>query len=95
MALQLAQHRDQGACAATYESATTRRYAAGRTETVRSCSAASVAFCEAMADGASGHAARLAALAKALRKHGEWLVACSSGYGVDRHLMGCAAARTR
>ena len=88
MALQLAQLRDQGELVATYESATTRRYAAGRTETIRSCSVASSAFARAMDDPAADRATRLRLLGAALKEHGDWLINCSSGRGVDRHLMG-------
>lgn len=116
VALQLAQWRDQGGLVATYETATTRRFLHGRTETVRSCSAEAAAFVQAMGrlpakgyastgGGAAEHAtagqarakqagfeqatadARLA-LAAALKAHVGWLVAASSGRGVDRHLMG-------
>ena len=88
MALQLAQGRDQGEFVATYEAATTRRFRHGRTETVRSCSTASVAFARAMDDPSTDDAGKLQALIAALREHGDWLMRCSSGKGVDRHLMG-------
>ena len=81
MALQLAQLRDQGELVATYESATTRRFALGRTETIRSCSLAATAFARAMEDRSATRAERLAALGHALKEHGEWLIACGSGRG--------------
>jgi len=92
MALQLAYARDQQATPATYETATTRRFAHGRTETIRVTSAASAAFTSAMADSAAEAdsamvAKRGVALRAAMREHGEWAAACVSGMGVDRHLM--------
>ncbi len=91
MALQLAQWRDQGHLVATYETATTRRFAHGRTETIRSCSHEAKAFVEAM-----GRSVPLAekreALLVALDEHARWLVACVSGRGVDRHLLGLRLA---
>lgn len=88
MALQLAQLRDQQTLVATYESATTRRFAYGRTETVRSCSRASADFCRTMLDAGATAEDKRSALGRALAAHGEWLVAGSNGKGVDRHLMG-------
>jgi len=105
LALQLAQWRDQGALVATYETATTRRFLHGRTETIRSCSSQALAFVHAVdALGPKGvgsatqgalKVARLA-LGAALKEHLEWLAACVNGRGVDRHLMGLriAAAET-
>lgn len=48
--MQLAYYRDQGKPCATYESASTRMFKLGRTDTIRSCTEASVAFCKAMQD---------------------------------------------
>lgn len=44
MVLQLAYYRHYGTWTPTYESASTRLFLGGRTETVRSCSVDSVAF---------------------------------------------------
>lgn len=99
MALQLAQWRDQHKLVATYETATTRRFLHGRTETIRSCSIEVAAFVRAMDElGSTGSAnarhkvAARIALAKAMKEHMDWLSACSSGKGVDRHLMGLRIA---
>jgi carnitine O-acetyltransferase len=48
LALQLAQRRDQGSLVATYETATTRRFLHGRTETIRSCTVEAAAFVRAI-----------------------------------------------
>ena len=49
-ALQLAWYRDQGYVTATYESASTRGFLHGRTETIRSVTSESRAFVKAMLD---------------------------------------------
>lgn len=50
MVYQLAYYRHYGKSCPTYESASTRKFIAGRTETVRSCSVESVAFTKAWED---------------------------------------------
>lgn len=50
MAYQLAYYRYYGKPCPTYESASTRKFIAGRTETVRSCSVESVQFTQAWED---------------------------------------------
>ena len=50
MAYQLAYYRHYGTPCPTYESASTRKFIAGRTETVRSCSVESVQFTQAWED---------------------------------------------
>lgn len=50
MAIQLAYFKKNGVCRATYESAGTRKYLHGRTETGRSVSSESVAWVNAMGD---------------------------------------------
>ncbi|KAJ3248222.1 Carnitine O-acetyltransferase mitochondrial [Chytriomyces hyalinus] len=50
MAIQLAYYKTYGVCRATYESAQTKKYAYGRTETGRSVSVESVAWVKAMQD---------------------------------------------
>ena len=92
MAIQLAQWRDQREFVATYESATTRRFSHGRTETIRSCSEQSADFCKAMDNNDLDDLQRFSALAAALQEHGSWLMRCSNGKGIDRHLMGLRIA---
>jgi hypothetical protein len=50
MVYQLAYYRHYGKSCPTYESASTRKFIAGRTETVRSCSVETVAFTKAWED---------------------------------------------
>jgi len=51
VAMQLAFYRDQGHPCATYESASTRMFQLGRTDTIRSCTPKSLEFCQAMSSG--------------------------------------------
>ena len=50
MVLQLAYYRMHGTWTATYETASTRQYRLGRTETIRTCSPDSCAFLQAFTD---------------------------------------------
>ncbi|CAO3618143.1 unnamed protein product [Cunninghamella echinulata] len=88
MAFQLAYYRHYGHPCPTYESASTRKFLTGRTETVRSCSEESVAFTKAWDDKNVSITDKLASLERALKAHGEYMRAASSGQGIDRHLFG-------
>ncbi|ORZ39107.1 acyltransferase ChoActase/COT/CPT [Catenaria anguillulae PL171] len=88
LALQLAYYKMYGECRATYESAQTRKFAYGRTETGRSVSMESVAFVKAMADPNVPHAERVAKAKAAIAYHGKYMKDASEGRGVDRHLLG-------
>merc|ERR1711964_26287 len=72
----------------TYESAATRRFQQGRTETCRSVSDDSVAFCKAITDHSVENETAIAAFRKAVNSHVEYISAASDGKGVDRHLFG-------
>lgn len=95
MAIQLAYVKVFGACAGTYEAASTWRFLHGRTETVRSVTSESNAFVAAALRGASD-----AEVGKALRTAAQTHVRnarlAKAGRGIDRHLFGLhklAAAR--
>ena len=88
MVIQLAYHKMYGQNRPTYESAATRRFQQGRTETCRTVSVASVAWCAAMADAAADDAARVDLFRKAVAAQVEYISAASDGKGVDRHLFG-------
>ena len=88
LALQLAHLRDQGHVTATYETASTRRFFHGRTETIRSCSSAGTAWAKAMDDPSVSLPERALLLNDALKAHIEFLTSCSNGAGCDRHLLG-------
>ncbi|XP_049642140.1 carnitine O-palmitoyltransferase 1, brain isoform isoform X2 [Suncus etruscus] len=86
MALQLACFRDRGRFCLTYESAMTRLFLDGRTETVRSCTRESCDFVRAMEDPEKTAPQCLALLRMAVDKHQALLKAAMTGRGVDRHL---------
>lgn len=88
MVIQLAYHKMYGKNRPTYESAATRRFQLGRTETCRTVSDESVAFCSAMADANADDPARIELFRKAVNAHIEYITAASDGKGVDRHLFG-------
>ncbi|KAI0176070.1 acyltransferase ChoActase/COT/CPT [Hypoxylon sp. FL1284] len=88
MVIQLAYHKMYGKNRPTYESAATRRFQQGRTETCRTVSDESVAFCDAMADPDAEPAARVDLFRKAVDAHIRYISAASDGKGVDRHLFG-------
>lgn len=88
MLIQLAYHKFYGKNRPTYESAATRRFQEGRTETCRSVSDESVAFCDSMAHPLSTGEECRTLFRKALDAHGKYIAAASDGMGVDRHLFG-------
>ncbi|KAI5814607.1 acyltransferase ChoActase/COT/CPT [Pyronema omphalodes] len=88
MIIQLAYFKMYGKNRPTYESAATRKYQQGRTETCRSVSSDSVAFCKAMASPDATPAECIALLRKAVASHVEYITAAGEGKGVDRHLFG-------
>ncbi|KAF2897173.1 hypothetical protein ILUMI_09001 [Ignelater luminosus] len=88
IALQYAFYRMHNVPGAHYESAGTRKYLGGRTETIRSCSVESVNFAKAMLDTKINNAEKLAALKAAIQSHKQYTVDAVNGYGVDRHLLG-------
>lgn len=88
MVYQLAYYRQYGKPCPTYESASTRKFLTGRTETVRSCSVDTVAFTKAWEDKDVKMTDKLALLKKAIDSHMEYMKAASNGMGVDRHFLG-------
>ncbi|KAF5291724.1 hypothetical protein FQR65_LT11418 [Abscondita terminalis] len=92
MAMQMAFYRMHGVPAAHYESAGTRMYVGGRTETIRSCSVESVAFAQCMLDPCVPDKAKLEALKNAINGHKKYASEAMKGHGVDRHLLGLKLA---
>ncbi|KIW73774.1 hypothetical protein PV04_01867 [Phialophora macrospora] len=88
MVIQLAYHKMYGKNRPTYESAATRKYQQGRTETTRSVSDESVAFCNAMADPSVSREEAERLFRAAVQAHVKYTADASDGYGVDRHLFG-------
>ncbi|KAA1249472.1 choline/carnitine O-acyltransferase [Mycobacterium simiae] len=90
LALQLAYarlHPDREPCL-TYQTATTRLFAAGRTECLRSTSAHSLAFVAAMMDPDCDGARRTRLLRAAVKSHRAYRLRAMQGRGCDRHLFG-------
>lgn len=88
MIIQLAYHKFYGKNRPTYESAATRRFQQGRTETCRTVSEESVAFCDGMANPDVSPEECRNRLLTAVKAHVEYITAASDGKGVDRHLFG-------
>ncbi|KAM7330903.1 hypothetical protein ACRRTK_010092 [Alexandromys fortis] len=86
LVLQLAHFRDRGQFCLTYESAMTRLFLEGRTETVRCCTREACHFVRAMEDKEKTDQQRLALFRVAVDKHRALLKAAMSGQGTDRHL---------
>ncbi|XP_068621094.1 carnitine O-acetyltransferase-like isoform X2 [Battus philenor] len=88
MAMQYAFYRVHQTPGAHYESAATRMYAGGRTETIRSCSLESVEFAKTMLDARNSPKLKLESMHKAIKAHKDYTVQALQGLGVDRHLLG-------
>lgn len=88
MIIQLGYHKMFGKNRPTYESAATRRFQQGRTETCRSVSDESVAFCNAMAEPSVDASTCVDLFRQALDSHVRYITDATAGKGVDRHLMG-------
>jgi carnitine O-acetyltransferase len=92
IAMQYAFFRIHKVPGAHYESAATRKYIHGRTETIRSCSNESIAFAKAMLDDSKSDNDKVAALKEAVNAHKKYSVEAVNGFGVDRHLLGLKLA---
>nr|XP_002121792.1 peroxisomal carnitine O-octanoyltransferase-like [Ciona intestinalis] len=89
--IQLAYIRLHGKPAATYETATTRKYFHGRTETCRTCTPELEAFCEAAKSSDNNNDPVVIELLRAAHDKGLALMRASSdGKGCDRHLFALA-----
>ncbi|SGY41705.1 BQ5605_C003g02542 [Microbotryum silenes-dioicae] len=88
MAFQLAYYMTHGKPCGTYEAAQVRRFQLGRTETVRICTSAALAFAQAMTTPSTTLSEKRSLFAQAVAQHGKDMKAASSGLGIDRHLFG-------
>lgn len=92
MCMQLAYYQVHKKPAPTYESATTRGYYHGRTETVRSCTSQALDWCKQMCN--HDKSTRLSdkqlleLFKKACKKHDELMNEARLNCGVDRHMLG-------
>ncbi|KAK6753652.1 hypothetical protein RB195_012938 [Necator americanus] len=87
IALQLAFLKTHGSFAPIYETASTRKFYHGRTETVRGCTHEMVAFGCSVIEGKSIDEKRQLFLA-AYEAHNKLMEDCMNGRGFDRHLYG-------
>ncbi|KAJ1917990.1 Carnitine O-acetyltransferase mitochondrial [Mycoemilia scoparia] len=88
MAMQLAYYRKYNEPCATYETASTRAFLHGRTETIRSCSMQSLRFSKAFDDNTVSINDKIQLFKGAVAAHANYMKAAGMGRGVDRHLMG-------
>lgn len=88
MAFQLAYYKQNGKCDSTYESAMTKQFLHGRTETIRSVTNDSIAFTKTWASSSASKDDKIAALRQAIDTHIKIATDCKNGKGVDRHLYG-------
>ncbi|XP_056617663.1 peroxisomal carnitine O-octanoyltransferase [Triplophysa dalaica] len=88
LALQLAYYRLHGKPGSCYETATTRRFFHGRTETMRSCTAEVQHWCRTMINPAATAEEKRQALHAAFNKHNKLMGEAQNGKGFDRHLLG-------
>ncbi|XP_073533537.1 peroxisomal carnitine O-octanoyltransferase isoform X2 [Phyllobates terribilis] len=88
LSLQLAFYKLHGRPGCCYETASTRMFYHGRTETMRPCTMEAVNWCRSMLDPASTRAQRQELMLKAFAKHNKMMNECQVGKGFDRHLLG-------
>lgn len=88
MIIQLAYYKMFGVSRPTYESAQTRKFQRGRTETARTVTTDSVAFVKAMEDPHVSNEDKIQLFRKAIKTQGAYMADCVNGHGVDRHLFG-------
>lgn len=88
LALQLAYYRLHGKPGSCYETATTRRFFHGRTETMRPCTMEAQHWCRTMLNPAATVEEKKQALNAAFSKHNKLMGEAQNGKGFDRHLLG-------
>ncbi|KAJ2579257.1 Carnitine O-acetyltransferase mitochondrial, partial [Coemansia sp. RSA 1836] len=90
MAMQLAYYRKYRHVPPTYESASTKSYSRGRTETSRSVSQHSLEWCQMMVDHpeTTGLHSKSEVLKQAIVQQSQFTALCAKGAGIDRHLLG-------
>ncbi|KAM5302946.1 peroxisomal carnitine O-octanoyltransferase isoform 1-T4 [Glossophaga mutica] len=88
LALQLAYYRLHGRPGCCYETAMTRYFYHGRTETMRSCTMEAVRWCQSMQDPSASLLEQREKMLQAFAKHDKMRKDFSTGKGFDRHLLG-------
>ncbi|CAF0810070.1 unnamed protein product [Didymodactylos carnosus] len=95
LCLQLGYYQLHHRAAPTYETASTRRYYKGRTETCRTCTSEVIQWCKAMVDEKNvtdGMKRKLFLIA--VKRHRQLMTEASSNEGCDRHLFGLSMLAT-
>ncbi|CAG0917259.1 unnamed protein product [Notodromas monacha] len=87
-AIQLTYHRMHGKPGSAYETATTRQFYHGRTETCRTCTLETVDFAKAMDDVDTEETTKWNLLKKSLDKHQQLMRKAQGNMGCDRHMFG-------
>nr|XP_014345424.1 PREDICTED: peroxisomal carnitine O-octanoyltransferase [Latimeria chalumnae] len=88
LGLQLAYYKIHGGPGCCYETATTRRFYHGRTETMRPCTVEATEWCKAMLNPSFKPEKRRELMLNAFAKHNRLMSECQNGRGFDRHLLG-------
>lgn len=88
LAMLLAWYRTQKSFTAVYETALTRLYLHGRTETIRTLSRKSRAFVLSMLSSGESKATKVALLQSAVHSHSVLTREAATGKGIDRHFLG-------
>ncbi|XP_078486895.1 carnitine O-palmitoyltransferase 1, liver isoform [Ciona intestinalis] len=88
MALQLAFYRERKITPKTYETAATRLFKYGRTETIRPVSQHSVAFTKCFDDPSVPDSVKIKHLKSAIKYQTTYKFDATNGRAVDRHLLG-------
>uniref|UniRef100_W5L9W1 Peroxisomal carnitine O-octanoyltransferase n=1 Tax=Astyanax mexicanus TaxID=7994 RepID=W5L9W1_ASTMX len=88
LAMQLAYYRQHGKPGSCYETATTRRFYHGRTETMRPCTVEALQWCKIMLNPRASNEEKRQALLTAFNKHNKLMGEAQNGKGFDRHLLG-------
>lgn len=88
MAIQAAYYRVHKVPAPHYESASTRMYVQGRTETIRSCSSEALEFSRGIDNPGLSLYDKFQLMKKAIESHKAYANEAVKGLGVDRHLLG-------
>jgi len=86
--LQLAYFKIHGTVAPVYESASTRQFLHGRTETCRSLTSQQLSFVQAFTSPKATPSQKYDALQSACKAHTTYIAAATRAAGCDRHLLG-------
>ncbi|CAB3409287.1 unnamed protein product [Caenorhabditis bovis] len=86
LAMQLAHYMTHGYLVSTYESASIRRFRAGRVDNIRANTQPALEWVTAMGDRSASNAKKLELFRNAAAKQAQVTIENISGYGIDNHL---------